>query len=290
MRGGSNLINTDYIDCGIEKGLRYLDNDRLREIIDDLYRYKSKGKVIYITATAACHLAKRYGRVYLALSYAINLGFIDVGVTNLYQAIRKTIVCVLVGTAGPLYALGGPIALVSAFILLSTGLRIAFTDLDSIDSLTTSPVFETGSGVEPRIPSTSDVVIVNNRKKITMSNPVTVAENKECWLPDQAFLNPNCKVEFKPTDIPDASDLVSPNLKYQDVVNMQDMTSLDKVDFSDVLDLGQTEPSNPKLNHGKEVNFLEKFGDSGTVNEKDTWNVNESPIPKRLRTRTRNEL
>ena len=71
---------------------------------------------------------------------------------------------------------------------------------------------------------------------------------------------------------------------------MQDVTGLDKVDFSDVLDLGQAEPSTPKFNGGKEVNFLEKFGDSETINEEDRWDVNESPIPEKRYLRTRNEL
>lgn len=63
------------------------------------------------------------------------------------------------------------------------------------------------------------------------------------------LLNSDCKV--KPTQIPKAIDLVSHNLKYNDVVNMQDVTGLDRIDFSDVLDLGKAEPSIPKPRKGK---------------------------------------
>lgn len=61
-RGGQDLIDVDYIrlQYQIEKGLRYLDDNRLRKIIHDLYRHKRKGKMIYITATAICHLANQY--------------------------------------------------------------------------------------------------------------------------------------------------------------------------------------------------------------------------------------
>ena len=67
-RGGSknftNLVNTDYIKSTIDQGVRYLDDKRLRNIITDLYRHKRKGKILYITATAACHLANRYGQTF----------------------------------------------------------------------------------------------------------------------------------------------------------------------------------------------------------------------------------
>ena len=101
-RGGADFINTDYIECGIKEGLRYLDDNRLRNIIHDLYRHKRKGKVIFITATAVCHLANRYGKTVLALPFAINLGLGDFGFTNLYQTTRKVVVSVLLGAVEPL--------------------------------------------------------------------------------------------------------------------------------------------------------------------------------------------
>jgi len=83
-RGGSidfiDIIDTDYIKCHIEQGVGYLDNKPLRNIITDLYRHKRKGKIIYITATAVCHLANRYCQTFLALPFAVG----DFSLTNVY--------------------------------------------------------------------------------------------------------------------------------------------------------------------------------------------------------------
>jgi len=276
IRGGGDFIDVSHIECGIEEGLRFLDNDRLRKIIHDLYRHKRKGKIIYITATAVCQLANRYGQTFLALPIAIG----DFGLTNLYQTARKIGVTALLGGVGPLYVIGGPVALICAFVLATSGLRLAFSNLDFIP---TSPISEMGSAenLKPRIADLPDVVVVNSRNKIVMTNPGQ--EKGECWLPDQALFNSDCKV--KPTEIPDAIDLVPHNLKYNDVVNMQDVTGLDRVDFSDILDLGQA-----KSRKGKMVNFLDKFGDSKPINEMDTWNASEYSVPEKRYLRTRNEL
>ena len=95
--------------------------------------------------------------------------------------------------------------------------------------------------------------IIETKLEIILRDPVQ--ENQECWLPDQRLLNPNCNV--KATEIPDAIDSVLPDLSYQDIVNMQDVTGLDRgEEFTDKFDLGQTQPSICKPRQGKEVNFL----------------------------------
>ena len=281
-RGGStDLIDTDYIKLlyNSEEGVRYLDDKRLRNIINDLYRHKRKGKIIFITATAVCHLANRYGQTFLALPFAVR----DFGLTNVYQTLRKGFVTILLGGVGPLVIIGGPVALIVALMLGMSGLRLAFSNLDFIP---TSPVDVT-KGLEPRIPGMSDVVVVNNRDKMIMSKPVQ--ENQECWLPDQRLLNPNCKV--KPTEIPDAIDSVLPDLRYEETVNMQDITGLDRVEFTDKFDLGQTKPSISNPRKGKEVNFLDKFGDSGPIGESEGWDTceNEFMVPEKRYLRTRNK-
>ena len=55
-----------------------------------------------------------------------------------------------------------------------------------------------------------------------------------------------------------------------------------------MLDLGQAKPSTAKFNQGKEVNFLDKQGDSGTINEEDLWDVSECQIPRKEYRKTRN--
>lgn len=278
-RGGADLIDVDYINkCGIENGFRFLDNDRLRKIIHDLYHYKRQGKIIFITSTAICHLANQYGKTFLAFPFAIG----DFGVTNIYQTIRKTVVTLALGGIGPCYVIGTPRTLVFAVLLAMVGLRLGLTDLDKIP---TSPVYETSvKNLKPRVSDLPDVVTVNFRNKIIMTNPAQ--EKRECWLPEQALLNPGCKV--KATEIPSAINLGSHDLTYSEVVNMQDVTGLDRVEFSDKLDLGQVEPSSSKPSTGKVVNFLKKFGDRGTIDEVDTWETSENTIPENRDLRTRN--
>lgn len=284
-RGGStdfiDIIDTDYIlaKCKINQGVRYLDDTRLRNIISDLYRHKRKGKIIYITATAVCHLANRYGQTFLALPFAVG----DFGLTNVYQTLRKGFVTILLGGVGPLMLIGGPVALIVALMLGTSGLRLAFSNLDFIP---TSPVDLT-KDLEPRIPGVSEVAVVNNRGKMMMSKPVQ--ENQEGWLPDQNLLNPNCKVE--PTEIPDAIDSVLPDVSYQEIVNMQDTTGLDRREFTDKFDLGQTKPSSCNPRKGKRVSFLDKFGDSGPIGESEGWDTcdNEFMVPEKRYIRRRNK-
>ena len=104
-------------------------------------------------------------------------------------------------------------------------------------------------------------------------------------MPDKRLLNPNCKV--KPTEIPDAIDSVLPDLRYEDAVNMQDVTGLHREKFIDKLDLGQPELSMCKFRHRKEVNFLDKFGDSGQISESEEWDVcdNEFMVPEKIITK-----
>lgn len=103
----------------------------------------------------------------MALPFAIG----DFGLTNFYQTVRKVFATVLLATVGPLFVIGVPVALPVALVLASSGLRIAFNNLDLIR---TSPVYETDSAenLNPRIPGLPDVVVVDSRDKITMSNPV----------------------------------------------------------------------------------------------------------------------
>lgn len=275
IRGGGEFIDVSYIECGIDEGVRFLDNERLRKIIHDLYRSKSKNRIIYITGTALCHLSKMYGQTFLALPVAIG----DFGLTNLYQTLRKVVVTLLLGGVGPLYMIGSTTGLICAFVLGTSGLRLAFSNLDFIP---TSLISETSlaENLKPRIADLPDVVVVNSRNQIVMPN--FKQNKKECWLPDQALFNSDCKI--KSLDIPDAINLVSHDLNYDEVVNMQDVTGLDRVDFSDVLDIGQA----AKPRKGKMVNFLDKFGDSEPVDEIETWSANDYSIPEKKYLRTRN--
>lgn len=274
IRGGADpiqFVDSSNVKCGIEEGVRFLDNDRLRKIIHDLYRRKRRNKIIYITASAACHLCRHYGKYFLAIPVAVG----DFGTTNLYHTTRKIIVVSLLGGVVPLFALGTSLALSGALGLMAFGLRLAFADLDFIP---TSPILaDEFKNLKPRIPDIPDVVVVNvkPRDKIVMTNPLQ--DDGQCWLPDQAVFNSACKP--KPVPISDELDFI-PDLRYEDVVNMKDVTKLDYVDFSDTTELGQFKPNIPHPRKGKTVNFLEKFGDSRIVDETDTWEVDDVKVTR----------
>ena len=282
-RGGTlEFINVDYIQCGVDDGVSYLNDNRLKNIIHDLYRKKRKGKMIYITATALCHLANRYGQMFLALPFTVG----DFGLTSVYQTLRKAFVTTLLGSVPLLMFIGNPVTLMFALALGTSGLRLAFSNLDFI---ATSPVNVRGlaKDLKPRIPGTRDVIVVNNRNKIRMSEPGQ--KNPECWLPDQRLLNPNCK--GKTTEIPYEMDSVLSDLSYEETVNMKDITGLNRVEFSDKFDLGQTQPSMCKPRQGKEVHFLDKFGDSGPIAESEKWETceNQFRVSEKKYLRTRNK-
>nr|YP_010133682.1 hypothetical protein KYU99_pgp071 [Nitzschia supralitorea]QWM93172.1 hypothetical protein [Nitzschia supralitorea] len=206
----------------------------------------------------------------------------DFGLTSLYQTVRKLVVTLLLGGVGQLYIIRWVQALGGAFVLATLGLKLAFTNPDKI---LTSPISEISyKNLKPRIADMPDVVSINCRDKINMHNPVQ--QKREYWLADQALLNSNCKLKL--TDIPDVINAASHDLKYNEVVNMQDVTGLNRVDFSDILDLGQSDSYVPKFK-GKTVNFLDKFGDPEIISESE-WYTSEPPVIKNryLRGRTRN--
>ena len=160
-----------------------------------------------------------------------------------------------------MFIIGGPVSSIFTFMLSVSSLRLAFNNLDCI---LTSPIDVT-KALKPRISGIYSVVVVNNqnRDKIVLCD--RVQENQECWLPDQRLLNPNYNI--KPTKIFDVIDLVLPDLSYKNTLNVQDITGLDRVEFTNKFDLEQTKPNIYKPRQGKEVNFLDKFGDSRQINE-----------------------
>jgi hypothetical protein len=133
-----------------------------------------------------------------------------------------------------------------------------------------------------RIPNIPEVVSVNkvpetkSRDKIEM-----ITKSYECLLPTQKWANPKCRQLTHEEIIKATNDFP---LKYEDIVNMQQVTGLKEIKFSDIYDVspkssGSTSISDvskigrpkPRLRgtasdiaktvrpKGKIVNFLEKF-------------------------------
>jgi len=107
----------DYIDCGIEEGLRYVDNNRRRQIIHNLFIHKRKGKIIYITATALRNLTRHSGKDFIELPFAIR----DViGVTEMIQFAIKSAVSLLIFAIVPFYVcISGLVITADVFISIT---------------------------------------------------------------------------------------------------------------------------------------------------------------------------
>jgi hypothetical protein len=164
-----------------------------------------------------------------------------------------------------------------AIISFVSGIELGSLNLDYIP---TSPVDPNiiAEMIKPRIPDITDVVSVNlkPRDKV-MEEP----KKPECWLADQVLANPNCRI--KPTQIPDA--IIQSGLNYEDVVNMQDVTGLKDVKFSDVTEVGKKVASipspKPSPRPGKMVNFLDKFRDPSNIDESTSWDLDANNFEKK---------
>ena len=270
--------------CGLEEGLRYVNNNRVRKLVESLYPHKTRKGVIFITATALCHLVKRYGMHFLALPFAIG----DFGLTNYYQAIRKGVVTLLVGVPIPIvyFYFSNPLIMAIAVMFWVGGLKLGSINLDYIPTSLIDPntVIEM---VQPRIPDIVDVVSVNLKPRdMVMEEP----RKPECLLADQVLTNPNCRI--KPTQIPDAT--LQSGINYDDVVNMQDLTGLTLANakFSDITEVGKTVASisspkasipspKPSPRPGKMVNFLDKFRDPSNLDESTSWDLDANNFEKK---------
>ena len=286
IRGGQELIELsfNYPACEIGKGFRYLENERLRNIIAKLFELKTKDDVIFITQTALCHLIKSYGFSLLLPSF---VPLEDVVIlTNWYQFIRKTCVVLLLGGAFPVGVLGiYAETAVSLYILSVTlggaGIALALTNRDFpfVQTTLISGAVKSIESIKRRVPIGTEVVSVDFENVDFENQPrnqIQMSKNKpECLLADQRFTNRNCRI--KPSEIVENSNNIV--LDYKDVVNLHDVTGLDTVEFTDKYTFSdkhqlpsstKTVRPKPRL-RGTTVKFLDKFGDPQNVSENETW-------------------
>lgn len=126
--------------------------------------------------------------------------------------------------------------------ILLLAYKIILTDLDTIP---TTPVYDSTGFIEklqPRIPDVPDVVTVNFRDRLKISSGSS-EKRPECYLAEQLLTER----------------------------------------FTDIYDLGQpkTQPDVCKPQTGKTVNFLEKFGDTGPINDDESWETSNCPIEEK---------
>ena len=279
-RGGSNeIVDVDYIDCGIETGLRYVNKDRLRKIVVALYSYKKPKGVIFVTATALCHIAKMYGVQFPALPIPV----MDFGFTSYYQLARKVLVIILTSTVGPLAYFQTPVSLVSAALMLTLSLKLATTNLDYIPTSLIDPAIPIEL-IGKRIPDIPDVVSVNIVNELREKDKIRMPQNNvECLLPDQRLINPKCDIKLKPTEISEVIGNI--DLTYENVVTMRDVTGLEKLTFSDAFQLpsknANVKSKRPRLRGtAKTVRYLDKFPGTESNDPGKTWDVETNNLKK----------
>ena len=104
---------------------------------------------------------------------------------------------------------------------MTLGLRLSFTNLDYIKTNPVPDINKIPSAkiFQPRITDLPDVISLNCPDKIGMTN--LVQEKGECWLAEQALLNPNCHFQLKGSEVSSILHQILLDLKYDDVVNMR---------------------------------------------------------------------
>lgn len=254
LRAGDDTpyIKLDTPEC-VETGLRLLTNKRIKSYIIREYYYKvAKNKVVYITATALCHLVKRYGRSIADYGLAPDCGIIKISkkyyLTSIYQFLRR--LTIVIFTGGSVTMAYGKICTALIPVFLTFALRLIFEDNSFIKSF---PIIK--ETTLPLISGDNEVVSIHQSNKVTMTKKLPY----ECWDQIQSVFSENCRIRSH--QIPEAIDLADEHnlreietlIDYDKVVNMHDVTGLDKnqVQFSDRQDLGGQIKSNSILKEVK---------------------------------------
>lgn len=306
LRGGEEipLVDTDYKleYFDIPKGIVRLETrqyiKRLKEIIGKKFKRKVTGEIIYVTATAFCHLLQHQGPVYTFLPG--NLG--DVVLTSIAEPTRKAVVSICIGFIPTLYILNPVLVLFPVIGLIGLKFiepKIVYEVLgENLDA----------SKIKRRILTEPEIIIINLRDRLRM--PGFKRPNAECLIPGQPFISLQNQCQSSLQGIPDDMlDLIaSPGLNYNDVVNMGDFSGLgDTIQCSDIRDLGVDAIKNGQLRgtplrnigfnsdeviatstevvksfssrvKSKIVNFLDKFSDPTDIPDENTWDLEENSL------------
>jgi hypothetical protein len=277
-----NYIEVIHPNCLVGEGLRYVNNERLRKLVHSLFKSKAKNGVIYITKTALCHLVEIYGLALPALPIPIP-DFI--GISSWLVLGRKLISSACLGIPLPMLILAqGPASVIVSLAAAGLGIIIMYHVQDpGFTIIPTDAISTPVSLINRRVPDQPELVSVDltsvGRKKIIMPEFST---SYECSLPVQRMLNPKCILRTsKIVDFISNADVDVP-LNYDQVVNMQDVTKLGSVQFSDQFEVtSSSKPvahfnlrgSKPFRNRAKTSKFLQNFGDTENILDSEEWDV-----------------
>jgi hypothetical protein len=243
VKGGQDVLThliEDYIEvthpnCLVGKGLRYVNNERLRKIVHSLFKSKSRDGVIYITRTALCHLVEMYGLGFPALPIPIP-DFI--GISNWLLLGRKIISVACLGIPLPMLILAqGYAPFILSLAASSFGIVVMLYVRDPRFLIIPTEIISTPiSLIGRRIPDQPDLISVD--LKSVSGTKIIVSESStsyECSLPDQRLFNSKCSLGPSESFDVILNDIVDLLLNYDQVVNMQDVT---KLLFCNTLDKG----------------------------------------------------
>ncbi len=302
-----DLVQEDHPKCDIGLGLRYVDNPKLRELVIQLAKAKKRTlwydlkrvfispKVIFITREALCHIIKRHGAELMTPGPLL----LAVGLTSWYQAIRKVgYVAILGAGLGGLFAMINPILRTSSMALIVLAVKLMVQNPEYI-AIETTLIDASVKAISPRIQNQVEVISVNlGTQSINNMEMERMVKNQlskdqlkkypECLLQEHNQFNPNCQLHLKPSQILEVLGLnydikniegLENELVYDNIINMNDISGVDKVDFSDRLQVPpSTEVTIKSKTKAKSVNFLDKFGDPKEISESETWNTDENAL------------
>jgi hypothetical protein len=275
--------------CIVGKGVRFIDSERLRKIVHALHKSKAKNGVIFITKSALCYLVEMYGLNLPAFPVPIPdfIGFL-----GWYQLARKIISVGCLGIPLPMVILAqGPTSIIWSLVAWGFGIVLAALIKDpGFVIVPTTLIYTSVTPIEliqRRIPDRPDLVSLDlefvSPSKITMPE---FSRKYECLLPEQKLLNPGCSL--RPSEISGIAENADISVPYRDVVNLQDVTKMNYLEFSDQFEVSTSrESTKPTTNfklrgtkrfkeQSKTVNFLKKFGDPEFISDAEQWDITTS--------------
>ena len=273
LRGGNEItqfledyyLDVEHPDCILKPGIQFVDNARLRKIVNYLFHDKVKNGVIFITRTALCHIASEYGLYQLDLPIPIHS---PVAVTSGILLLQKTIVSGFIVSPAAIITLLGTtnVGLIASAISFLVGLTtLALTKDGGLAVIATQAYRGRISSLEPRISNQVEVVSID-----VQPNDYTIVKNQlapsyECSLPDQRIGNPTCARHNIIMDIINNDESVY-DIKFADQFETVPLEKPGPI---------KSEHSRPNLRKNliRTANLLDKYGDPQNVPDTETWDT-----------------
>jgi hypothetical protein len=264
--------------------------------VTDFFKKQAiRSGVSYISRTALCYIAKKYGGSVNVFGFKLTLPLMPFIIpeylknTNweIFWAkawVTGTVAVTLPGMLG----LFGPVTIITRIIYGGFAFYGVFVGRNTqklesgIMKIPTEPVLVTADKIRRRIPDQPDVVVVDLQpsrpSRIEMPS-FSTEKGKQCRLFNQNSLqSPQCKWD---TSEIGKIDLEALPFSVKDVVTMKDVLKLEdqKMTFCDIAEIvpirSATIEGRPQLRGTKRrmENFLKKFGDPKTIPESEKWDV-----------------